>query len=234
MAIPLSQVFSPSGVRVTVASQYAPQFKGLLTDLEGAGYRLNQAETGGYNPRMIRGTNIPSKHATGEAVDVNWNENPQGGPGGNLPPELAHQLAAKYGLTWGGDWSGKTRDPMHFEIRGHPEDPSQPAAVVGNPGTDAEVHLSQDKDMGFGIPPPGSSAPDLTQTYNAAPMVLGTTMNNMPMPDITQPAPAQQTTATQVAALPPPPTGPSLGSAIAQTAQGWQQQLAAPFRFATG
>lgn len=116
--VDLSTITSNGGVRFTVASSAAPQFQGLINDLEARGYKLDQATSGGYNPRPIAGTNEWSKHAYGTAIDVNWSKNPQGGTGSDIPPDLARELAQKYNLTWGGDWSGKTRDPMHFEIPG--------------------------------------------------------------------------------------------------------------------
>jgi hypothetical protein len=33
-------------------------------------------------------------------------------------PANVREIAAKYGLIWGGDWSGSSRDPMHFEWSG--------------------------------------------------------------------------------------------------------------------
>jgi hypothetical protein len=114
----LSTVTSPSGVTLRVAAPSAPQFQGLVNDLENSGYTLNKT-SGGYNDRMIAGTNTPSQHAYGRAIDINPDQNPQGASGkSTIPPDLARSLAAKYGLTWGGDWSGNTRDPMHFEIAG--------------------------------------------------------------------------------------------------------------------
>jgi D-alanyl-D-alanine carboxypeptidase/Mannosyl-glycoprotein endo-beta-N-acetylglucosaminidase len=115
--VDLTTVTAPSGVHVSVAKNAAPQFQGLLTDLEGAGYKLDQSETGGYNARPIAGSDTWSQHAFGRAVDVNWQQNPNGlNKTQTIPTDLAHQLAAKYGLIWGGDWSGSSRDPMHFEL----------------------------------------------------------------------------------------------------------------------
>lgn len=113
----LGFVTAPGGARFTVANQYAYKFKGLLADLEAAGYGIKGDQSGGYNPRNIAGTNTPSRHAYGAAIDVNWTDNPRGGMG-QIPAELARSLAQKYGLVWGGDW--KNPDPMHFEVSGQP------------------------------------------------------------------------------------------------------------------
>lgn len=113
----LTRITAPGGAKFTVASSVADKFAGLVTDMEKAGYRLDPASSGGYNPRMIAGTNTPSKHAYGLAVDLNWHANQQGADThSDIPAELARSLAARYGLKWGGDFSGKQRDPMHFEV----------------------------------------------------------------------------------------------------------------------
>lgn len=111
----LAIVTTPGGARFNVAAEYAPQFQGFLNEL-ATQYQIDPATSGGYNRRYIAGTTTPSEHAFGRAIDVNWNANPRGGTNFNIPPEVAHELAKKYNMTWGGDWSGGTRDPMHFQV----------------------------------------------------------------------------------------------------------------------
>lgn len=101
------------GTPFTVAAQYAPRFEGLLNDLEAGGYAIDPNQSGGFNKRNIAGTNTPSQHSFGRAVDINWNDNPRGGQG-KIDPVVARELAQKYGMKWGGDW--KNPDPMHFEV----------------------------------------------------------------------------------------------------------------------
>lgn len=101
------------GVPFTVSANEAPRFEALLNDLEAAGYPIKGDQSGGYNYRNIAGTKTLSNHAHGAAVDVNWSENARGTKG-NIDPALARELAAKHGMTWGGDW--KNPDPMHFEV----------------------------------------------------------------------------------------------------------------------
>lgn len=109
----LTTITSPSGARFTVAADYAPKFQALIGDLESAGYGINPKASGGYNPRTIAGTNKPSNHAFGRAIDINWDRNARGTKG-DIPAELARMLAAKHGMTWGGDW--RNPDAMHFEV----------------------------------------------------------------------------------------------------------------------
>lgn len=115
--VPLVPVASPSGVKFTVAPDAADAFTGFLTELEGMGYKLDPAQSGGYARRTIAGTGTPSEHAYGRAIDVNWHRNARGeNTPSDLPPNVG-QIAAKYGLVWGGDWKGADRDPMHFEYK---------------------------------------------------------------------------------------------------------------------
>jgi hypothetical protein len=58
-----------------------------------------------------------SEHAFGNAIDINPDKNPFHSAKDNLPKDVA-QIAARYGLIWGGDWNGRSRDPMHFEWSG--------------------------------------------------------------------------------------------------------------------
>lgn len=102
-----------SGAKFRVSADHAVRFQGLLADLEDAGVEIKADQSGGYAKRNIAGTNTASQHSFGRAIDLNWHENARGTKG-KLDPELARSLAAKHGLTWGGDW--KNPDPMHFEV----------------------------------------------------------------------------------------------------------------------
>lgn len=99
-----------------VNRQVAPIFVAFLDDLWNAGYR--PASIGGHNDRNIAGTNTPSLHSYGFAIDIDPMQNPVQGNDGtmqmSLPPKV-RSLAAKYGLSWGGDWNSY-KDPMHFSV----------------------------------------------------------------------------------------------------------------------
>lgn len=134
----LATIKSASGVPFTVNKVSASAFQGFINELEGMGYKLNPtaddaSSYGGYNPRSnINGK--PSQHAYGNAIDINPAENPASGGryGGdgqvhtNLPPNIS-DIAAKYGLSWGGDWNS-LKDPMHFEFMGGDGGASAPPA----------------------------------------------------------------------------------------------------------
>lgn len=100
-----------NGMHYTVGAQYADQVDGFLRDLAATGYNIKSI--GGHNNRPIAGTNTPSIHAFGAAIDINPSDNPLNG-GNNLPPNI-REIAAAHGMGWGGAWTGK-KDPMHFSF----------------------------------------------------------------------------------------------------------------------
>jgi D-alanyl-D-alanine carboxypeptidase-like protein len=55
-----------------------------------------------------------STHSWGIAIDLNPESNPQGSAGKMNPAIVS--IFRNAGFTWGGDWQGRTRDPMHFQF----------------------------------------------------------------------------------------------------------------------
>ncbi|HET7713288.1 MAG TPA: M15 family metallopeptidase [Patescibacteria group bacterium] len=114
----LTTIKTPDGRKVTVHKNAAQAFKGFLGALYSQGYVPKSIQS--YSNRNIAGTNTKSEHAWANAIDldpyVNRGDRLGGGGTtyGNLPKNVA-QLAAQYGLTWGGTW--RNRDPMHFEYK---------------------------------------------------------------------------------------------------------------------
>lgn len=114
---------------------------GLSTD--EASVRANN--TSAFNYRRASDSTSLSTHALGKAVDINPRHNPyvvQGSSGWYTDPhidydtgeegyvdpatrpgrlhamtdgDLCVQTFKKYGFTWGGDWTGQSRDYQHFE-----------------------------------------------------------------------------------------------------------------------
>lgn len=104
------------GIRYTVNASVAGRFQGFLKALYAQGYRPRSI--GGYNNRNIAGTNTKSLHAYGMAIDIDPSRNPiyyNGRGGRHGLPRNVGALAAKYGLTWGGNWRN-TKDYMHFSV----------------------------------------------------------------------------------------------------------------------
>lgn len=104
------------GFSLTLNSSVANRFIGFLNALSAKGYKFKTVYS--YANRPIEGTNIPSLHSKGLAMDINPTDNPvtyNGHNITNLPPGVG-SLAAKYGLKWGGSWIHSKRDPMHFSV----------------------------------------------------------------------------------------------------------------------
>jgi hypothetical protein len=164
----LTTIRSPKGVPFSVATPYAQPFLGLITDLENAGYPINAPTSGGYNRRVIAGTNTPSEHAFGRAIDVNWDQNPHGSATFSIPPDLAHQLSQKYGMTWGGDWQGGTKDAMHFQIaNGQPVPMAPPNTVAPTPGSPPAVDTGPPAVAQPGAPGTNTGDVDLASVFKA-------------------------------------------------------------------
>lgn len=132
----LTTVTTASGKRMTVNAAAAESFKGFVDELESTGYKVKSLF--GFNARRIRGGSGWSQHAYGNAIDINPAENPMGyGPLKTDLPNNVSDMAAKYGLTWGGDWRNR-KDAMHFEWTGRSPDlagaQSAPSAALGADG----------------------------------------------------------------------------------------------------
>lgn len=112
----LVTIKTPGGVGAQVHREAAPYFQGFINELESMGYRIRQF--GGYNYRNKRGGSSLSEHAFGNAIDINWDKNPMTGTLVTDLPANISRIAAKYGLSWGGDWKS-TKDAMHFEWTGN-------------------------------------------------------------------------------------------------------------------
>jgi hypothetical protein len=107
----LTTIRSKDGKSTQVNKKAAPQFQKLLDWFGQAGYAINSL--GGYNDRNIAGTNTPSWHSNGEAIDINPSKNPYGSkPITDMPPGTG-QAAASLGLGWGLNWPN-VKDAMHF------------------------------------------------------------------------------------------------------------------------
>ena len=68
---------------------------------------------GGYNPRAQKGSHKWSTHTWGLAVDLNVETNRQRSVG-DMDPRII-EIFKDHGFMWGGEWKGRSRDPMHFQ-----------------------------------------------------------------------------------------------------------------------
>lgn len=121
-----------AGITLWVHYLVRPLFEGFIRELVARGYPLNQrADDWGYNHRDIaRFPGVLSNHSWGLAVDLNAITNPATSHLVTDMPVWVRALAAKWGLEWGGSWTGNYIDPMHFEFVGTPQEAMRLAAQL--------------------------------------------------------------------------------------------------------
>lgn len=107
----LETIKTKNGKSTKVAKEFASAFQGFINDLEATGYQINSL--GGYDRRPnVNNPAVMSYHASGAAIDINPESNPNGSRKTDMP-ENVREIAAKWGLGWGMDFKS-TPDPMHF------------------------------------------------------------------------------------------------------------------------
>ena len=92
---------------------FAADFNKLIEPIEGGTF-----DDWSYAFRKVRGSDsVVSNHSSGTALDLNSLTHPLGKVNtfnaAKVP--MLNALCVKYGLKWGGDYSGR-KDEMHFEI----------------------------------------------------------------------------------------------------------------------
>lgn len=119
------------GITVSVHKDLSFLWTGFLTEITDPkiGYKLNgRADDWGYSFRAIRGyeqkyadtkdLHYLSNHSWGTAVDLNATTNPMTSDGRvhTDMPMAVIQAAKNWAFSWGGFYTGKRKDPMHFEM----------------------------------------------------------------------------------------------------------------------
>jgi D-alanyl-D-alanine carboxypeptidase-like protein len=107
------------GLRLPIHRELA-DLVSLLVDLtEIAGrYDIVPGWTWAFACRPVAGTNQPSNHSWGTAVDINAPVNPRRRPLTTDIPPAVRELWKAHGFRWGGDHVSATPDAMHFEFTG--------------------------------------------------------------------------------------------------------------------
>lgn len=126
------------GVKVNMHKALVQLVSYLLDATVLLGYPLRQSVTGSYAYRPMKTssgglTAIPSNHSWGLAIDINWDKN---GFSKTLITDLPDAVVAlweSHGFNWGGRWA-KSKDAMHFEFNGTPEDAARYTVNFGATG----------------------------------------------------------------------------------------------------
>ena len=111
-------------VHKNLANEIVSIFEDLLTI---KGFYVDPGDTYGYGWRlMASGTGKISHHSYGCVIDLNAGANPAvywGYSPDKSSPYYANPFVVavfkKHGFYWGGDWSAKYYDPMHFTYTNH-------------------------------------------------------------------------------------------------------------------
>ena len=126
-----------STTKIQVNKHLSEYYKSFMTDLYNAPEQYVILTVGGYNFRTKNTASGPSKnysgHSFGATLDINWNSDGMGlkdtpykesSLSEPLKSEVCsagsnwYNIAKKYDLDWGGNWSQKSLDPMHFSLVG--------------------------------------------------------------------------------------------------------------------
>ena len=96
---------------VTCHRAVLPALTGALEEIEARRLLgpVDRSASGCFNPRPIAGTDQPSRHSWGAAIDL---------VGPEISPEVV-EVFARWGFTWGGEWLNP--DPIHFEYLREPQ-----------------------------------------------------------------------------------------------------------------
>ena len=92
-----------------------PVFEMAFQAILDAGLRSQVTSFGGcfsFRPQRM-GAKL-STHSWGIAIDLNPESNQQG-TAGKMDARIV-SIFQDLGFTWGGEWHGRARDPMHFQF----------------------------------------------------------------------------------------------------------------------
>ena len=112
--IPLDWDPGKTVTRIRCHKLLVPLYQAVFAEIVAQGLKPALKTYGGaYQYRAKRNGAKPSTHSWGIAIDFNVSSNPMGRPG-DMDPRLV-ALMERFGFVWGGRWSGRSKDPMHFQ-----------------------------------------------------------------------------------------------------------------------
>lgn len=107
------------GQTAEVATKFADRFAALFKKIDDAGYKIKSLGEGGFSYRGVGGASVltrPSRHAFGEAIDINPAQNPWSHKfQTDIPGSITNKEGlSQIGMQWGGVWNKP--DTMHFQV----------------------------------------------------------------------------------------------------------------------
>jgi hypothetical protein len=101
--------------RISCHKVLAQSCTDVFARIQSAGLQSKINSFGGcFSFRPQRTGSKLSTHAWGIALDLNPESNAQGSAGNMDAGVVA--IFQQAGFSWGGDWQGRVRDPMHFQF----------------------------------------------------------------------------------------------------------------------
>ena len=114
-SLPLSWDPTRRVQRMTCHRLLQPVFAEIFQAISAQGLQQHLTSFGGcFSFRPQRSGTKLSSHSWGIAIDLNPESNQQG-TAGNMDPAIV-SIFQHAGFTWGGEWLGRARDPMHFQF----------------------------------------------------------------------------------------------------------------------
>lgn len=114
-SIPLSWDSSKLVSQLYCHKKLIDVFPSVFSAIESEGLKKEVKTYGGcFNFRSKRTSGKFSTHSWGIAIDLNPATNPMGSSG-DIHPAIV-EIFRSFGFKWGGDWTGKGKDPMHFQF----------------------------------------------------------------------------------------------------------------------
>lgn len=117
LPFPLPLAWDPTKAArsMRVHRKLVPVIQAVFAAIEAEGLRSRiRSYGGGYSFRAKRTSSKLSTHCWGIAIDLDPNTNALG-TAGDMNPGVV-ELFRRFGFKWGGDWTGRGKDPMHFQF----------------------------------------------------------------------------------------------------------------------
>ena len=114
-SIPLSWARSSRVSRLYCHKKLVKVFPAVFAEIQRKGLRSEIRTYGGcFNYRSKRSSGKLSTHSWGISIDLNPTSNGMGTKG-DMNPKVV-EIFRRHGFKWGGDWTGRGKDPMHFQF----------------------------------------------------------------------------------------------------------------------